>query len=77
MELSDAQFRDTSRTLALATLTICQTKQVSTDDTAAIAGAALMEVLARMLGPLGAVERLRDLADIAERRMLEEVAGYQ
>lgn len=72
MELNDAQFRDTSRTLAAAVLTVCERRQLSTEDTTAIAGAALMEVLGQILGPFAAVERLRDLADTFERQLLDE-----
>lgn len=46
-------------------------KGISPADTAAIAGASLGQVMTRHLGPFGAVTRLRDLADVFEKRLLD------
>lgn len=73
MQLTDQQFLATSRTVALALLASCQAKHLSPDDTAAVTAAALTEVLGQILGPIGAIERLRDLADTFERQFLADV----
>ena len=69
--MTDEQFAETSRQLALAVVTIAERKQLSAEDTANLAGAALTQVLTQHLGPFGAVNRLRDLADAFERECLE------
>lgn len=72
MQLTDQQFIATSRSVALALLASCQAKHLNRDDTAAVAGAALTEALGQLLGPIGAIERLRDLADTFERQFLAD-----
>ena len=68
--MTDDQFIETSKQLALAVLTLCERKGISGEDTAHLAGAALGEVLAQHLGPFGAVERLRGIADTFEAQCL-------
>lgn len=41
------------------------------DEIANLATAALSEIVAQQLGPFGAVNRLRDAADVLERQLLE------
>ncbi len=65
---------ETSRQLALAVLAIGERKGMSRADVAELAQMALGEVLAQHLGLVGAVERLRDLADVIERDLLAAVA---
>lgn len=73
MRLTNERFVTISRSLAHGILTTCHNKKYSNDDTAAICGASLVEALGQTLGPLGAVERLRDLADLLERDLMREV----
>jgi hypothetical protein len=40
------------------------------NDVANLTGAALSEILAQQLGPFGAVERMRDMADVLEKQLL-------
>lgn len=71
--MTDREFVATSRAMALGILAACHRSALSPDDATAVAGAALTESLAQMLGPVGAVERLRDLADTIERQLLAEM----
>lgn len=41
------------------------------DEIANLATAALVEIAAQQLGPFGAVNRLRDAADVLERQLLD------
>lgn len=68
--MTDREFRATARTMTIAFLAACQRGGRDSDDAAALAGAALAETLGQLLGPVGAVERLRDLADVFERQLL-------
>lgn len=47
----------------------------SPNDTANLTSAAMVQVLASQLGPMGTVERLRDLADLLEKELLETPVG--
>ncbi len=69
-KLTEKQFIASARTLAAVVLETAAQKHLSPDDTANIAGAALAEVLGQQLGPVGAVERLRDIADQLEAQFL-------
>lgn len=69
--MTEQQFLKTSRGLALGILTACRARTFSKDDTAAVASAALVETLGQLFGPVGAVERLRDIADVVERQLLQ------
>lgn len=73
MVLTDRQFAATSRGLALGILAACQARQMTRDDMAAISSAALIEALGQLLGPMGAVDRLRDLADVMENQLIQEM----
>lgn len=69
--MTDDQFAEASKATAATLLQVMHATGIERNDTANIAGAALTEVLAQMLGPFAAVERLRDLADTFERQMLK------
>lgn len=73
MTLTDKQFTATARTIAIGILAACHQKEIPADETAAIAGAALFEVLGQILGPIAAVNHLRDIADLTERKLLDEI----
>lgn len=73
MLLTEKQFTETTRGLALGILKGCENRKFDRNETSAIAGAALVEVLGAVLGPVGTVERLRDLSDLLERQLLKEV----
>jgi hypothetical protein len=44
---------------------------MSPDEVANLTGAALAEIIAQQIGPFGAVERLRDIADALEKQVLD------
>lgn len=71
-ELNAEDFNLQARGLACVILLVNERRGVRGDDAANIAGAALGEVLGQYLGGFGAVNRLRDIADILERQCLEE-----
>jgi len=73
MELTDCQFTATVRTMALGVLLACQERDLSPDTAADLVGSALVEALGQLLGPVGAIERLRDLADLFEAQCLGEM----
>lgn len=73
MVLSEQQFTETTRGLAIGILKGCENRKFDRSETAAIAGAALVEVLGTVLGPVAAVERLRDLSDLMERQVMAEM----
>jgi hypothetical protein len=72
-ELTDSEFTATARTMALGVLRACQEQRLSSDTAAALAGAALTEALGQLLGPVAAIERLRDMADLFEAQCLGEM----
>lgn len=71
MKLTDETIVSASRAMATEFLATVAKSGLSPNDTANLAGGALTEVLAQQLGPFGAVERLRDLADTFERELLD------
>jgi len=71
--MTDDEFIENSKSIAMAVATICERKGIPGHDTANLAGAALGEVLAQILGPFGAVERLRGMADTFEAQCLSEI----
>lgn len=72
-ELTDKQFTATAKTIVCALMHQAQVKGLDADTTANLAGAALGEVLAQSIGPYGAVERLRDIADVMENQIMNSV----
>ena len=75
-EFSEQEFKTSARAIGSALILACERKHIPTDDISQVVGAAMAEVLAAYLGPLGAVERLRDLADLIERQCFDEAAEY-
>ena len=75
-EFTEQQFKASARAIGSALILACERKHILTEDISQVVGAAMAEVLATYLGPLGAVERLRDLADLIERQYLDEAAAY-
>ena len=69
--MTDEQFITNSRLLGIFVLKACEAKQMTRDEAASTAACALMEALGQLLGPVRAVNRLRDLADLAERQYLD------
>ena len=72
-QLNQEQFDANVRMLTLVVLDACDRRQIEPDDAAGVIGAGLAQGLVHYLGALGAVERLRDLADIIERDVLAEI----
>lgn len=70
MQLTDETIVRASRAMAAEFLATVAGSGLSPNDIANLAGSALVEVLAQQLGPFGAVERLREIADVLERQML-------
>lgn len=73
MALTEIQFIEATRAVATSVLDVFENNGFDRDDAANVAGAALAEIMARQLGPFGAVERLRDIADQCEKQTLGEI----
>jgi hypothetical protein len=69
--MNEEQFRGAARAMATEFLNTVAQNGLSKNETANLAGAALSEVLAQQMGPFEAVTRLRDLADVLEKQLLE------
>ena len=69
---TDEQFTQAANILANAFLDKFARMALSPDEVANISGAALGTILANMLGPFGAVERMRDIADTLEKQVLDD-----
>lgn len=70
MFLNEEQFAATAHEMSKALVAICHLKQIEPDDAAQLIGAACAEAMACFIGSAFAVERLRDIADIAEQGVL-------
>lgn len=68
--MTDQDLIDSSRELVAALEMLCEQKGVTGHDRVAFASMALPEFLAQHLGPVGAIEHLRTLADHLERQFL-------
>ena len=75
-EFTEQQFKTSARAIGSALIAACERRHVPTEDVPQVVGAAMAEVLATFLGPLGAVERLRDLADLIELQCFNEAVEY-
>lgn len=71
-KMTDEQFTLVSRAMATAYSDTVARSGMSPDDATNLAGASLAEIMAQQLGVFGAVNRLRDLADVLEKQALEE-----
>lgn len=69
--MTEEMFADNTAALTEAINLLCLQYGLSGEDQAALAGASLGQVLTRQLGPFGAVERLRMLADLFEAQVLK------
>ncbi|AOL23978.1 hypothetical protein Ga0102493_112980 [Erythrobacter litoralis] len=65
---TDEQFAIAAKALAGTHIDRFARMGMSPDEIANLFGAAAAEVLAQQLGPFGAVERLRDIADRCEQQ---------
>lgn len=70
--MSDDNFFVASRILATAAQTMADKLALDSDETVALAGAALSEVMAQHLGVFGTVERLRNMADVFEQQAFSD-----
>jgi len=70
--MAETDFMDSVRAIATGLQTLVESKGIEGDDVTAMVSSALLEVLGQRLGVFGAVERLRMLADIAERQALSD-----
>lgn len=68
---TDKQFISAARILANEHIDRFARMGMSPDETANLFGAAMLEVLAHQLGPYGAVDRLRSMADVAEKQLID------
>lgn len=73
--LTEKQLNDASRLLALILSEKCTRQGIPRDEVVGVVSAAVVELLAQHLGPIGTVERLRDLADVLERQCLDFPTG--
>lgn len=71
--MTDDQFKALSRGIAAAVYETGGELKLEANDLANLAGAALSEILAGLLGMTEATERLRTLADIVEKQDFERV----
>jgi hypothetical protein len=69
--MTEELFKQNTASITEAIETICVQRGLSPEDTAAIAGASLGQLLTHQLGPFGAINRLRDLADVFERQLID------
>ncbi len=68
--MTEEQFAANAHEISLALVTICERKGINPGDSAQMIGAACAEAMAYFIGHPHTVERLRDIADIAEREVL-------
>lgn len=69
--MTDDEFKNNCRQMALALIGICEQKGIDQRDSAKIIGAACAEAIAYFIGHAFAAERLRDIADICEQEVLK------
>lgn len=73
MAMTEQELIESSRAIALGLLRLAERKGATVDEVTALCTNALIEALGQRLGsPFAVVERLRDIADIAERQALGE-----
>jgi len=70
--MTEQEFSLKAKAMATAYLDTTAQSGLSPDDVSNLAGASLGEVLAQQLGIFGAVERLRMLADVMEKQVLDD-----
>ncbi|WP_271077900.1 hypothetical protein [Aurantiacibacter sp. MUD61] len=70
MKISEEQFAGAAHAVSTSVLDAFENFGLDRDDAANVAGAAMVEVIARQIGPAQAVERLRDIADRCEAQLL-------
>jgi len=72
---NDAEFVHAARAIALPWLDFFARQKTAPDDAANLMIAALVEVVAQQVGPIRAIERLRDAADVLEVQFLGQARG--
>jgi len=68
---NDEQFIIAARSIAATFIDKFAAMGMAPNDVANLTGASLSEIMAQQLGPFGAVERLRDIADTLENQLLK------
>lgn len=68
--MTDQQFTKSANTIAALILAQGERMDLSPDILCNLAGAALAQVLGAELGPVGAIERIRLIADQLERQFI-------
>ena len=71
--MTDEQFKQNVHLVTLALGRSFQAREISNLDAAKISCAAMAQVLAEALGPVAAIERMRDIAHLMESQLLEQV----
>jgi hypothetical protein len=71
--MTDEQFREQVQLVTLTLGKSFEARSISKSDAAKISGAAMAQVLATALGPIAAIERMRDIADLMEAQLLGEI----
>jgi len=71
-QMTDEQFTLVSRAMATEFSNTVARSGMSPDDAVNLAGASLAEIMAQQLGIFGAVNRLRDLADVMEKQAIDD-----
>lgn len=68
--MSDDEFKAITRTIAATVVEAIERQGIKGDEITAVLTVSFMEALNTRLGPVGTVERLRDVADLAERQWI-------
>lgn len=68
---NDAEFLIAARTIANTFCDRLARMAMPPEQVADLCAVALAEIIAQQVGPMGAVERLRDAADVLERQLLD------
>lgn len=68
--MTDAEMIESSRSIVLAIEAVADRHHLDGNDRVSLAAMALSELLAQWLGPVGAIERLRDVADTLESQFI-------
>lgn len=68
--MNDQTLIANSRQLVIAIETVAQRHRLTDADTVSLCCITISEMLAGKLGPVGAIEHLRDVADALERHLL-------
>lgn len=73
--MDNVEYRNMVRAVSSSLVDAFTAQNIAPEDGAKVLEAALSESLAAWLGPIDAIERLRDIADIMERQFLEDTSA--